>query len=44
MDDLFILMPQRNFLAKLIFSTHTHKVQNLSFNLALLFFLCSQGL
>jgi hypothetical protein len=43
-DYFFILMPERNFLTELTFSTYPHKFQNLSFNLVVIFFLCSQGL
>jgi hypothetical protein len=39
-----MLMPQRNFLTELTFIDYPHKLQNLSFNLALILFLCSQGL
>jgi hypothetical protein len=37
-------MPRRNFLTELTFFAYPHKLQNLSFNLAVTFFLCSQGL
>jgi hypothetical protein len=42
-DDFFILKPQRNFFPELTFSTYSHKLQNLRFNLAVTFFLCSLG-
>jgi hypothetical protein len=39
--NFFILKPQRICLPELTFSTHPHKLQNLSFNLAVIFFVCS---
>jgi hypothetical protein len=43
-SDFLILMPRRNFLTELSVFDHPHKLENLSFNLAVIFFLCSQGL
>jgi hypothetical protein len=40
-DDFFIWMPQSNFLLELTFSTYPHKLQNLSFNLAVIYFFCA---
>jgi hypothetical protein len=38
-DDFFILKPQRISLPELTFSTYPHKLQNLSFDLAMIIFL-----
>jgi hypothetical protein len=39
-----ILMTQCLFFVRITFFTHPHKLQNLSFNLAVMFFHCSQEL
>ena len=43
-SDFEFLIQRCHFFPKFTFFTYSHKLQNLSFNLAPIFFLCSQGL